>query len=345
MVSNRKLWLQSTDEEVLEPELPICDAHHHLWDRRPQTRPEDRFLLDEFIDELRSGHNIVSSVFVECKTMFRKEGPEALKPVGETEFVQGIAAMSASGQYGPTRIAAGIVGYADMTLGERVAPVLEAHLVAGAGRFRGVRFGCAWDASSAIPNPSSKVAREIMADGTFRKGVACLKKHDLVFDALLFHPQLPELASLARSIEGVTFVLEHIGGVLGIGPYAGKRDAVFSDWKRDMAELARCPNVCVKLGGFGLDRLGFGWPAMERPPGSEALAADLAPYLLTCIELFGPERCMFESNCPIDLQSYSYKIIWNCFKRVSREFSVGERAALFHDTATRVYRLGATDRG
>ena len=339
MVSNHKLWLQSTDEEVIEPDLPICDAHHHFWDRKPQTRPEDRFLLDDYLDEISSGHNIISSIFVECKSMFRKAGPAALRPVGETEFVQGIAAMSASGQYGPARIAAGIVGYADMTLGDAVAPVLEAHLIAGAGRFRGVRFGCAWDASSAIPNPSSKVPPGILLDTTFRQGVACLQKHGLVFDALLFHPQLPELVSLARSLDGVTFVLEHIGGVLGIGPYAGKRDAVFSDWKRDMAELARCPNVCVKLGGFGLDRIGFGWQSRDRPPGSEELTADIGPYLLACIELFGPERCMFESNTPIDLNAYSYKIIWNCFKRITREFSAQERKALFHDTATRVYRL------
>ena len=334
MAAVREEWLQLTREAPLDPSLPICDAHHHLWDH-----PDDRYFLDEVLRDMRSGHNIVSSVFAECHAMYRKDGPEEMKPIGETEFVQGIAAQSASGQYGPTAVAAGIVGHADLTLGAGVARVLEAHLAASPNRFRGIRHITVWDASPAIPNSSPIPRPGLLLDGTFRAGFACLQKYGLSFDAWLYYPQLPELASLARAFPDVPIIVNHIAGILGTGPYAGKRDEVFQVWKRGMRELASCPNVVVKLGGLGMPRSGFGWEERPAPPTSVELAEANGPYYLTVIEMFGVNRCMFESNFPVDKVSYSYGVVWNSFKRMTQSFPAAERSALFHDTATRVYCL------
>ncbi len=335
MVAAHDAWLQLTTEPPIDPDLPICESHHHLWDR-----PGDRYLLDELLQDIRSGHNIVSTVFVECRAMYRKDGPPELKPIGETEFVQGIAAQSASGQYGLTAVAAGIVGHADLTLGAAVGRVLEAHLTASPNRFRGIRHICTWDASPAVKTPAPSAPRGLMLDPTFRAGFATLGKYGLSYDAWLYCPQLPELVSLARAFPEVPIVVNHIAGILGVGPYAGRRDEVFQAWKRGMAELAACPQVVVKLGGLGMPRSGFGWGTRPAPPNSTELADAMGPYCLTAIGLFGADRCMFESNFPVDKQSYSYGVVWNAFKRMARSFSATERAALFHDTATRVYRLG-----
>jgi L-fuconolactonase len=334
MAAARHQWFQLTAEAPLEPALPICDPHHHLWDR-----PDDRYLLDELLQDIRSGHNIVSTVFIECRSRYRQDGPEEMRSVGETEFVEGIAAQSASGQHGPARVAAGIVGYANLTLGAGVARVLEGHLAASPGRFRGIRHICVWDASPAIPITAPVRMPGLMLDSAFRAGFACLQEYGLSFEAWLYYPQLSELASLARAFPEVPIILNHIGGVLGIGPYSGKRDAVFQDWRRGIVEVASCHNVVVKLGGLGMPRSGFGWETRTTPPNSADLAEATAPYYLTCIEKFGPSRCMFESNFPVDKESYSYSVVWNSFKRMTQSFPTTERAALFHDTAVRVYRL------
>ncbi len=340
MAATSAEWLGLTVEAPIDAALPICDPHHHLWDR-----PGDRYFLDEFLQDAGSGHNIVSSVFVECRSMYRKGGPEEMKPIGETEFVQGVAAQSASGKYGTTAVAAGIVGHADLTLGPAVSRVLEAHLAASPNRFRGIRHICSWDASPSVMTPVPSAPRGLMLESSFRAGLACFKNYGLSFDAWLYYPQLPELVSLARAVPGVPIIMNHIGGYLGVGPYAGKRDEVFHAWKRSMAELATCPNVVVKLGGLGMARSGFGWHERPAPPGSRELADATAPHYLTCIELFGPNRCMFESNFPVDKISYSYGVVWNAFKRMTEKFSTAERAALFHDTATRTYRMTSADGG
>lgn len=338
MPAARETWLQLTHEAPLDPSLPICDPHHHLW-----YHPGDRYLLEAFLRDVRSGHNIVSTVFVECQTMYRKDGPEEMKPVGETEFIQGIAAECAGGEHGPTMVAAGIVGHADLTLGPAVARVLEAHLAASPNHFRGIRHWCAWDASPAVktPTPTPRASTHLMRDTRFRAGLACLHKYGLSFEAWVYHPQLPELAALARAVPEVPMILNHAGGLLGVGPYAGKREEVFRAWKRGIAEVARCPNVVVKLGGLGMPRCGFDWHNRPAPPTSSELARATAPYILACIEQFGPDRCMFESNFPVEKLSYSYGVVWNSFKRVTESLSATERAALFHDTATRVYRLAS----
>ena len=335
MAAARDEWLRLTPEAPVEPSLPIVDPHHHLWDR-----PGDSYLLDGFLQDVNgAGHNIVSTVFVECREFYRQDGPLELQPVKETEVVQGIAARSASGQYGRTAVAAGIVGHADFTLGAAVSRVLEAHLAASPDRFRGIRHICTWDASPAMKTPEPRAPRGLMLDSSFRAGLACLKQYGLSFEAWLYHPQLPEAASLARAVPDVPMILNHIGGLLGVGPYAGKREEVFQVWKRGIAELARCPNVVVKLGGLGMSRSGFDWHTRPAPPSSTELIEATAPYYLSCIEQFGPTRCMFESNFPVDKLSYSYGVVWNAFKRMTEKFSQTERAALFHDTAARVYRL------
>ena len=273
--------------------------------------------------------------------MYRKEGPQEMQPVGEMEFVQGIAAQSASGQYGATRVAAGIVGHADLTLGGAVAAVLEAHIAASINRFRGIRHSSVWDASPDI-SPYMNPPKGLLLDSKFREGFGCLQKYGLSFDAWLYHPQLTELADLARAFPDTTIIVDHIGGLLGVGQYAGKRGEVFQQWKNGIAELSTCPNVVVKLGGLGMPISGFGWHGQTIPPNSTELAEAMAPYYHWCIEQFRVDRCMFESNFPVDKVSYSYNIMWNAFKRISKAFSPGEKAALFHDTAAKVYRLSSS---
>ncbi len=322
----------AAEEVAIEPELPICDPHHHFWDRGG-----NRYLIDELVADTSGGHNIVSTVFVECRSMYRKDGPEEMRPVGETEFVRGIAAQSASGQYGPTAVAAGIVGHANLTLGAAVAPVLEAQVAASPNRFRGIRHSNVWDADPALERRVGP-PKGLLLDATFRAGFACLAKYGLSFDAWLYHPQITELADLARAFPETTIILDHVGGPIGIGDYATRREQVFEEWKAAIAEIAGCGNVVVKVGGLGMPLCGFDWHQRATPVGSEELAEGMAPHYLWCIEQFGADRCMFESNFPVDKVAYSYTVMWNAFKRISRDFSAAERAALFHDTATRVYR-------
>jgi L-fuconolactonase len=330
----------TSTEDVLEPGLPIIDPHHHLWDRQG-----NRYLLDELladtgqVDAHGARHNVRATVFVECASMYRADGPAALQPVGETEFVNGIAAMSASGGYGDTRVAAGIVSFADLSLGAAVREVLQAHIDAARGRFRGIRHAAGWHASEQIRNSHSDPIEHLLLDARFREGFAQLAPLGLSFDAWLFHAQLPELTDLARAFPDTTIVLDHFGGPLGIGPYAGQGDAVYAHWTRDIDALARCPNVVVKLGGLAMPINGFAWHKGERLPTSQQLADATARYYLHTIDRFGPTRCMFESNFPVDKVSCSYLVLWNSFKRLATGFSAAEKAALFHDTAARVYRL------
>ncbi|MCC8967230.1 amidohydrolase family protein [Bradyrhizobium sp. Pear76] len=328
-------WLARGVEAALEPELPIIDAHHHLWDR-----PNWKYLFDEYnADIAESGHNITASVFMQCQAMYRDDGPAEMRVVGETEFVNGVAAMSASGNYGPRRLCAGIVGHADLRLGDGVDAVLEAHVAAAPNRFRGVRHITVWDADRSLMNPLSAGPPGLLRDGTFRKGFARLAPLGLIFDAWLFHPQIPELTELARAFPQTTIVLDHLGGIVGIGAYHNRRDEIFADWSRSIRELAACDNVCVKLGGLGMRINGFGFEAHEAPPSSEILATAWRPYIETCIEAFGPHRCMFESNFPVDKGSYGYGTVWNAYKRLTRHASDSDRSSLFSATAARVYGL------
>jgi L-fuconolactonase len=330
----RQEWLDRWHEEILEPALPIVDPHHHLWDR-----PGWRYLLDELLADVNSGHNVVATVFVQCRSMHRAEGPEEMRPIGETEFVNGVAAMSASGQYGPARLCAGIVSYADLTLGARVREVLEAHVRAGNGRFRGIRHIVAWDADATTLNPNNPAPPHLLLDRTFREGFAQLAPVGLTFEAWLYHPQIPELTDLARAFPGTNIVLNHVGGPLGIGAYAGKRDEVFAAWRGAIRELAACPNVYVKVGGLGMRINGFGFEGLPTPPSSRQLADAWRPYVDVCLEAFGANRCMFESNFPVDKGSYPYAAYWNACKLLTKGASADDKTALFAGTAARFYRL------
>ncbi len=330
-------WLERTREDALDPDLPIVDPHHHLWER-----PGNRYLVDDLANDIaagRGGHNVVATVFVECRAMWRARGPEALRPVGETEFVAGQGAMADSGTYGPTHACAGIVGHIDLMAGEDVARVAQAHLAVAGGRMRGVRHASAFDASPDVRTSSSRPPPGMLGDPTFRKGFAQLAQHGLSFDAWLYHPQIGELAALARAFPETTIVLDHVGGPLGVGPYAGRRDEIFADWRRSILDLAHCENVFVKLGGLGMAVNGFGFERAEAPPSSTTLAAAWRPYFETCITAFGAARCMFESNFPVDKGSASYTVLWNAFKRIAAQASATERVDLFHNVAARVYRL------
>ncbi len=327
-------WLgQQPTEPILEPDLPIIDTHHHLW-----QRPNHRYLLDELLADFNTGHNIVASVFAECHSMYRADGPEALRPVGETEFVAGVAAMSASGLYGPTRVAAGIVGFADLTLGDRVEAVLTAHMQASGGRFRGVRHSAAWDASPVIGN-SRVDGPHLLQQADFRAGLARLTALGLSLDAWVFHHQLADVVELARAFPATTIILGHVGGVLGYGPYAGKSAAIFPVWKARMTELATCPNVFVKLGGMMMRLAAFDYGTAPVPPTSEQLAGYWRPYMETCIALFGAERCTFESNFPVEKMGTGFAVLWNALKRIAAGASAAEKLALFSGTARRAYRL------
>lgn len=338
-MSQNAEWLDQVQQAALEPDLPIIDTHHHLWDRNG-TFIQKRYLMDEIQADLRSGHNVVSTVFVECDSMFRSDGPEEMRPVGEVEFVNGIAAMAASGGYGQTQVAKGIIGHADLMLGSRAKGVLEALQAAAPGRFRGIRYIGAWVEDKAVFTPARVPGPGVYLDAKFREGFAQLAPLGLIFEAAIRHPQLPDFLNLARAFPDTRMVLNHIGGVVGVGTYAGRRDEIFDTWKADIAAIAKdCPNVVVKLGALNMTYCGFGWEKRPKPPTSEELCAAYRRYYETVIELFGPDRCMFESNFPVDKVSCSYGVLWNSFKRMTADYAPAERAALFHDTAARFYRI------
>jgi L-fuconolactonase len=326
-------------EEILEPHLPICDPHHHLWDF-----PGSRYMLEELLeDTVGGGHRVESTVFVECTSFYRAGAAPGWEFVGEVEFVNGVAAMAASGRYneaGRAMLACeAIVGRADLTMGAAVEAVLERQVRAGNGRYRGIRHAGGWDASDEVRDSHTNPTQGLYASSAFREGFARLSGLGLSFEAWQYHPQLPEVTDLARAFPETLIVLDHVGGPLGIGPYAGRRDEVFAGWRANIAELARQPNVWVKLGGLGMPICGFEHHNRQVLPGSVELAEAWRPYIETCIEAFGPERSMLESNFPVDRASCSYANLWNAFKRITAGASASEKAWLYRDAARRFYRL------
>ncbi len=324
----------SSNEEIIEPDLPIVDPHHHLWDKAG-----DPYLFGDLMRDVSSGHNIVASVFIECGAMLPRDGPEVLKPVGEVEFVAGAAAMSDSGLYGSGRICAGIVGHVDLRQADWVETVIAAEMMASGMRLKGVRHAVCWDADTSFGSPRTRAPKGTLADPAFRAGFAKLAGLGMTFDAWLYHPQLAELTDLAGAYPDTTIVLNHVGAPLGLGVYAGRRQEVLDEWRQSLRGLAACPNVFVKLGGLGMPLCGFGFDLRPVPASSEELAAAWRPYIETCIELFGTQRCMFESNFPVERPSCTYAVVWNVFKRLTAAYSTDERTALFSGTASRIYRL------
>ncbi len=326
-------WLDLHHEEIIEPDRAIVDAHHHLW-----QEPGNPYLLDAFAADLATAHRIGATVFVQAHFGYHPSGPEELRPVGETEKVVAIARTARSANH-PTDIAAGIVGFADLTLGERVEAVLEAHEAAASGRFRGIRHSVARDSNFPDGIVLRPAPANMLSDARYRAGLSAVAARGLSYDAMLYHEQIPELTTLARALPGLQIVLDHLGCVIGVGPYRGREDETFARWRADIAELATCPNVSVKLGGLGMVIGGATWHENERPPTSAELAQAWRPQIESCIELFGPARCMFESNFPVDKGMFSYAVLWNAFKRLTFNASEDEKDALFRGTASRVYRL------
>jgi len=327
-------WLALRQEEVIEPHLPVVDPHHHLWDA-----PRVRYLADEMYADATAGHNVIATVFVDCTERYRTTGPENMKPVGETEFVAEIARASAAGAYGKVAMCAGIVGRADLVEGASVEEVLLAHIEAGCGYFKGIRQSTAWDPSPDVRTTARTPPAGVLLDPTVRQGFAKLRPLGLTFDAWVYHHQLGDVVDLAKAFPDQPIVLDHVGGPIGIGPYAGKRDEVFQHWKKGILDVAACPNVSVKLGGLAMRLGGFGFHEQPVPPSSEDLAKAWAPYVHTCIEAFGPDRCMFESNFPVDQISTSYLVLWNAFKRLIAGYSEDEKIAMLSGTAIRFYNL------
>jgi L-fuconolactonase len=328
-------WIaRARKEQALEPDLPIIDPHHHLWD-------DDRgpYLLPDILADIGGGHNVKATVFIECRTHYRGDAADAERPLGEVEFVNGISAMSASGGYGPTRVAAAIVGHADLLLGEKVQDVLERQIALTGGRMRGIRWSIPYDPTEVGKYVSRFIAEGISRDATWRAGFSQLAGLGLSFEGWCYHPQLSEMTALARAFPDTTIVLNHVGGFLGVGPYSSRTKEEFQAWKRSIVEIATCPNVVVKLGGLGMLLFGFDLHLRDDPPSSEVLADTWRPFLETCIEAFGVGRAMYESNFPVDKQSCDYTACWNAFKRISAGASAAEKAALFHDTAARIYRI------
>jgi len=323
-------WLAKLREDIIDPALPVVDAHHHLWERN------GRYLLDELRADLTSGHNVRATVYIQCGHAYRADGPAELRPVGETEFVASVAKQA---EADGLRACAGIVGYCDFRLGEPIDAVLEAHIAAGGSRFKGIRQSAGWDAAIVLTTATPAVEHLLM-DSMFRVGLGRLSRLGLSYEASFYHPQLPEFVDLARAFPDLPICANHCGGPIRIGPYATRLDETFANWRRDLRELAKCPNVVLKLGGQAMTIRGFNFHEAVLPPSSGELVAAWRPFMETCIEAFGPERCMFESNFPVDKGMCSYPVVWNAFKRLAAGSSDTEKSALFHGTAARFYRLG-----
>lgn len=325
-------WLARHAEDALEPAIPIIDAHHHLWDA-----PRDPYLLADYLADASEGHDIRASVFIECDTHYRTDGDPLYAPLGETEFV--VAAAKRAEAIGRMRVAAAIVGAADLSAGAAIRPVLEAQIAAGEGRFRGIRSISAWHPDPASRGSLATPPPMLLLDPGFRAGFAELAALGLSFDAWMYHTQLAELRDLADAFPDTPIVLNHVGGAIGIGPYAARRRHVMAAWSAALRELSHCPNLHLKIGGLGMRLFGFGMHDRARPPSSQDLAEAWRPMVETCVEAFGAGRCMFESNFPVDKAGFRHGVMWNAFKRITAAWPDEERRALFHGTAARFYRI------
>ena len=324
-------WLAKLEEDVLEPDLPIVDPHHHLWLRGGYT-----YLMPELAADMDCGHNIAATVFAECHSMYRKDGPEEERSLDKTEFVTGQAAMSASGEFGPARACAVMFGNVDMTLGAAAEPLLERHIEASGGRFRGVRYSTGWDADDRIRSVAPESG--MLVEGKVKEAASILARLGLALDSWLYHPQLDEVAELADAVPDLTIVLNHVGSPILGGPYRGRRDEVFAEWRERIRRVGERENVYVKLGALPIRMPDF---AGDRslPPGSEEVAAAWRPWIETCIEAFSPARAMYESNFPVQKRWCSYQVCWNAFKRISQAATATEKVDLFAGAAARAYRI------
>jgi len=337
-MSLNKKWLNLNIEKAIEPELKICDPHHHLWDYKKETI-QPTYLLPEILEDINSGHNIVSTVFIECGAMYNPSDPIEKQIINETEFVNGIAAMSHSGLYGKTKIAAGIVGSAPLLIGDKVASILDKHLSIAPERFKGIRSQAAMHSDGTIPATRTRPPEGVYINDKFQEGFNHLASRNLSFEAWCYHPQIPQLIDLAKKFPNTIIILNHFGGPLGIGSFENKEKETYEFWKKNIEELSKCENVQAKLGGIAMEINGFNWHKQNTPPSGNELINRTKDYYETTLEFFGTNRCMFESNFPVDKLSCSYVNLWNGFKNLTKNYSENERAKLFHDNATRIYKI------
>ncbi|MHB9755279.1 amidohydrolase family protein [Streptomyces sp. BYX5S] len=332
----REDWLALVDEPLALPDIPVIDAHHHLWDR-----PNHTYLAEEHLQDLATVPTVVATVYVQCRSSYRTDGPEELKPVGEVRFARRIAEAIRRTRPSAPDVCRAVVAGADLTLGHRLEDVLDAMRAEGGGRLRGVRNQTAWHADPRVTSSPFPPAADRLVDPAFQAGARVLAQRGLSLDVWAYHSQLPQVRDLARACPDTTIVVDHMGGPLGVGPYTHHTRAdVLAEWDREMTELARFPNVHLKLSGAGLRVLGFRFDERPAPPNSEQLAAAMAPLIETCLRRFGTERCMFASNFPVDKGMFGYRVLWNAFARTVADLSPAEQARLFHETAESVYRMG-----
>lgn len=339
-------------EAILEPDLPIIDPHHHLWDLRPlmSALPEPRhsfiaaialspyYTFDELYADTNSGHNVIGTVFMECGAFYRSGASDAEKVIGEVEYVNGVAAQSASGLYGPARLCDAIIGHADLTRGDDARAVLEM-LMDATSRFKGIRHAAAWDADPDVLGAPFHAPAGLYRDPVFREGFRHLGALGLTFDAWLLEPQLDDVLDLARAFPDQPICLDHCGTPLGMNSYKGRLPERFDTWAARIREIGQCENVSVKLGGLAMSFAGMPDHGPAAGLGSEQLAAMWKPYIETCIEAFGPRRAMFESNYPVDKWGASYAVLWNAFKRLTSGASADDKRELYAGTAARFYGI------
>ncbi len=326
-------WLALVHEDALEPDLPIIDPHHHLWMR--QTPP---YFLREFVEDLYTGHRVVATVYSECHSMYRKDGPEEMRFVGESEFVSGMAAMSDSGEFGETEICKAMIAQAEMMMGDDVRRVFDAHDVASGGRFRGIRVSAAWHEDQSLFRRHDE--KHYLAEKPVLEAIGVLQERGLVMDVWVYHPQLAEVAEVAGKFENLKIVLNHTGMPVIGGPNKGRSAEVYEEWLTGIKKVAQQPNVTIKLGALPMRTQDRSNP--DLPPTSIDVQKAWAPWIEPCIELFGPERCMFESNFPVHKHWCSYPVLWNAFKRITENYSAAEKRAMYFETANRIYDVGAT---
>lgn len=321
-------WLNQVIETVIEPDLPIVDPHHHLWPNGTGMG----YGLEELKADTTDGHRIINTVFVECGAVYDRRSSDPFACVAETAYVAGEAERD------PDHLIAGIVAKADLR-SDHLAEILDAHTEAGLGRFRGIRHALAFAHHPEVLSIPGRGPEGLAYDPDFQRGVALLGARGLTYDSWHYHYQNREFLDLARAVPDTIMVLDHFGTPIGVGPYAAQKADILAQWKTDIAEIATCPNVVAKLGGMAMPDNGYGWNSAPQPATAAELIAAQADMYRHTIECFGPERCMFESNFPVDRMSLAYRTVWNAFKLMTKDFSPGERDALFSGTATRVYRL------
>jgi L-fuconolactonase len=333
LVPGSDAWLAQVREDTIDPDRPIIDPHHHLW---AAVGGRSRYLLADLWSDTGSGHRIEKTVFIECRAGYRIDGPEHRRPIGETEFVARIARASRDG--GGGAVIAGFVGHADLRLSD-LRETLHIHADAAGGLFRGIRHAGARDPHPEALSIPGRGTEGLYADADFRAGVALLGRLGYTYDTWHYHHQNAAFAQLARAVPDTTLILDHFGTPLGVGPYAGQREAIFETWRHDISKIAACPNVVAKLGGLAMPDNGFGWDRRDRPASSDELVTAQAHYYHHAIECFGPDRCMFESNFPVDRRSLPYAIYWNAMKKIAARHTADEQHAMFYGTAARVYKL------